>query len=216
VAGHSQVAVIHFMQHFVIRWMQGRLAESEPMIDALIAQTPESVTWWALRAWAEAGAGNVDGALSRLADRPTADLVGIDAGYQWQTAVVATAIAASMVGDRRWAEVTHDLLAPYSGRNLVFGYVAYLGAVDHHLGTLALVLGRPDDAVRHLDDALERHRTIAARPWVAMSGAWLANALAERDRPGDAERAGTLLAEGSEEAAALGVRALPPSHPKLG
>ena len=105
-------------------------------------------------AWAAAGAGDVEGVLSRLGDRPTADLVAADAGYQWQIAVVGTAIAASTVADRRWSEAAYDLLAPYSGRNLVFGYVAYLGAVDHHLGTLATVLGRHDEAVPHLEAAL--------------------------------------------------------------
>jgi hypothetical protein len=203
------------MQTFVVRWMQGRLAETRPMVTALLAQMPESLTWWVLGAWAEAGAGDVDGALSRLADRATADLVSVDAGYQWQTAVAGTAVCASTVGDRRWAEVAQDLLAPYSGRNMVFGYVAYLGAVDHHLGTLASVLGRHDEAVIHLEAALERHRVIAARPWVALSAAWLANALTERDRRGDATRADTLLAEATDLAAAVGLHALPPPHPKL-
>ena len=99
---------------------------------------------------------------------------------------------------------------------MVFGYMAYLGAVDHHLGTLAAVLGRHDDAVGHLDAALERHRTIAARPWVALSAAWLANSLdrARRARATRA-RAADLLAEATEQATALGIRALPPAHPKL-
>jgi len=215
VAGHSQVALIHFMQSFVLRWLRGTMAESEPMLDALLAQSPDSLTWWALRAWAAAGAGDVDDALSRLADRPTVDLVSADAGYQWQTAVVGTAICASMIGDRRWAEVAHGLLAPYSGRNMVFGYVAYLGAVDHHLGTLAAVLGRHDVAVTHLEAALERHRVIAARPWVALSAAWLANALTERDDHGDTGRAAPLLAEATDLATGLGMHALPPPHPKL-
>ena len=138
-----------------------------------------------------------------------------DAGYQWMTAVVGTAVCASTVGDRRWAEVAHDLLAPYSGRNCVFGYVAYLGAVDHHLGTLASVLGRHDEAVTHLEAALERHRVIAARPWVALSAAWLANVLTERDRRGDADPRRGPARRGTDLAAALGLHALPPPHPKL-
>ena len=215
VAGHSQVGSIHLMQSFVVRWFRGRLAEAGPTVDAQLAHQPESITWWALGAWAAAGAGDVEGALSRLGDRPTADLVAADPGYQWQIAVVGTAIAASTVADRRWSEVTYDLLAPYSGRNLVFGYVAYLGAVDHHLGTLSAVLGRHDIAVPHLEAALERHRVIAARPWMALSAAWLANALTERDEPGDGARAAALLAEATEQAEALGMRSLPPPHPKL-
>ena len=97
----------------------------------------------------------------------------------------------------------------------MLGYVAYLGAIDHHLGALATVLGRTEDAVAHLDAALERHRVIEARPWTALSAAWLANALAERDGRGDAERARRLLAEAVDEGRALRLGALPAIHPKL-
>ena len=93
--------------------------------------------------------------------------------------------------------------------------MSYLGAVDHHLGTLSSVLGRYDEAVPHLEAALERHRVISARPWVALSAAWLANALVERDEPGDAARAAGLLGEAVGTATDLGLRMLPPPHPKL-
>ena len=54
VAGHSQVGSIHLMQSFVVRWFRGRLAEAGPTVDAQLAHQPESVTWWALGAWAAA------------------------------------------------------------------------------------------------------------------------------------------------------------------
>ena len=97
----------------------------------------------------------------------------------------------------------------------MLGYAAYLGAVDHHLGTLDAVLGRIDDAAAHLEAALERHRLIDARPWVALSARWLANVLADRDEPGDADRAAALHAEATALASSLGVNALPPPHPRL-
>jgi hypothetical protein len=109
----------------------------------------------------------------------------------------------------------HETLAPYTARNVVLGCAAYLGAVDHHLGVLESALGRTDDAVTHLDAALERHRTIGARPWIALSQAWLANVLSERDAPGDADRATALHAEASATAAELGLAALPPASAKL-
>ena len=96
----------------------------------------------------------------------------------------------------------------------MLGYAAYLGAVDHHLGTLAAVLGRTDDAVEHLGAALERHRAIEARPWVALSAAWLANVLAERDGPGDAERGPRrCTAEARALAARAGLARSAPSTP---
>ena len=215
VAGHPQAAPIHFMQTFVVRWLQGDLGAAQPTVEGVAAQMPASLVWWALRAWVDAATGDIDGALGRLAERPTDDLVGTDAGYHWTSAVIATAIAASLAGDERWARVTYDMLAPYGGRNAVLGYVAYLGAVDHHLGTLATVLGRTDDAVAHLDAALGRHRVVSARPWTALSAAWLANALTERAGRGDADRAAALRAEAVEVAAALSLGSLPVRHPKL-
>jgi hypothetical protein len=223
VAGHSQVSTIHFAQTFVVRWLRGTLAGARPVVEAGRHHNADSFTWWVLQAWVEAGSGDIagdgdgdlDAALSLLGERPVDEMSSADAGYLWMFAVVAGAVAAATVGDARWARAAHETLAPYSGRNCVLGYAAYLGAVDHHLGTLDVVLGRVDDAVGNLEAALERHRVIDARPWVALSAAWLANVLSERDARGDADRAIALHAEAHDLAAELGVAALPAPHPKL-
>ncbi len=44
---------------------------------------------------------------------------------------------------------------------------------------------------------------------MALSAAWAANVLAERDGPGDAERSGSLRAEAEALAEELGMRSLP-------
>jgi hypothetical protein len=214
VAGHSQVITIHFAQTFAPRWLQGTLAGMRPVVDAGLSLNPASFTWWALRTWIDSCAGNRDAAQASLDGRPTDDLAAADAGYLWLIATVGVAVSATTMGDRRWAGAAYDTLAPYSGRNAVLGYAAYLGAVDHHLGTLAAVLGRNDAAAEHLGAALERHRVIEARPWVALSAAWLANVLIERDAR-DADRAAALSAEARALADHLGVAVLPPPHPKL-
>ncbi len=215
VAGHSQVGTIHFVQTFVVRWLRGTLVAARPTVEAGRHTNSDPFTWWVLQAWVEAGCGDLDAARAVLAEKPTSQISSADAGYLWMFAVVGAAITAASVGDERWAEAIHDTLAPYSGRNCVLGYAAYLGAVDHHLGALDTVLGRTDDAAGHLEDALERHRVIEARPWEALSAGWLANVLAGRDGPGDADRAMTLHAEATALAEELGVNALPPPHPQL-
>ena len=215
VSGHSQVGTIHFVQTFVVRWMRGTLAATRPMVEAGRHSNADAFTWWVLRAWVEAGCGDEDAARALLADQPTSHISGADAGYLWMFAVVGSAITAASVGDERWAAAISDTLAPYSGRNCVLGYAAYLGAVDHHLGTLDAVLGRTDDAAAHLADALERHRVIEARPWVALSAAWLANVLAERAEPGDLDQAEALHAEATALGDELGIHALPPPHAAL-
>jgi hypothetical protein len=214
VAGHSQVITIHFAQSFAPRWLRGMLAGMRPVVDAGLTLNPPSFTWWALRTWIEACAGDRDTAQASLDARPTDDLAAVDAGYLWLFATVGVVVSATTMGDRRWARAAYDTLAPYSGRNAVLGYAAYMGAVDHHLGTLAAVLGRTDAAAEHLGAALERHRVIEARPWIALSAAWLANVLIERDAR-DADRAAVLSAEARALADDLGVAVLPPPHPKL-
>ncbi len=215
VAGHSQVNTIHFAQTFVVRWLRGRVGDARSVVEAGRELSPQSLTWWSLQSWIEAGSGDPDAALALLADRRVDELSAADAGYLWLFAVIGLAVSASTVGDQRWSRAAHDALAPYSSRNCVLGYAAYLGAVDHHLGALETVLGRGDDAVDHLESALDRHRVIGARPWVALSAAWLANVLAERDGRDDAARAAALHDEASRLAADLGVGALPSAHPKL-
>lgn len=215
VAGHSQATSIHFAQTFVVRWLRGRVGDARSVVEAGRELSPESFTWWSLQSWIEAGSGDLDTALALLADRRVDELSTADAGYLWLFAVVGVAVSAATVAEPRWAQAAHDVLEPYSARNCVLGYAAYLGAVDHHLGTLEAVLGRVDDAVDHLEAALERHRVIGARPWVALSAAWLANVLAERDGLDDAARAATLHDEATRLATDLGVEALPPAHPKL-
>lgn len=213
-AGHSQQGSIHLAQTFVVHWLRGDLAPGRTVV-ADSQAGPASLAWALLDAWVAAGAGDVEAARARLAEHPAAALADEDAGYLWMAAVVGAAVVASSVGDRAWAEAARTALAPYAGRNALMGYAAYLGAVDHHLGTVETVLGRVDEAAGHLASALERHRTIGARPWVALSAAWLANTLADRDGPGDAERAAALRAEATALAEEVGVAVLPSPAARL-
>jgi hypothetical protein len=214
-AGHSQTTAIHLAQTFVLRWLRGDMSGARAVVETGLNIDPTSLNWWAMKGWVLVGCGDEDGARALLADRPAGDLAWVDANFTWLMTMVSVAVTSSSVGDRDWAAAAHDALAPYSGRNCVMGYAAYLGAVDHHLGALEFALDRADEAVEYLAAGLERHRVIAARPWVALSGAWLANALAARDGPGDAARAATLDDDSRRLAGELGVGALPPRHARL-
>jgi tetratricopeptide (TPR) repeat protein len=214
-AGHPQVLTIYFAEVFVALWMQGRLPEIIPVLDAGIQLDPDALDTWAVRTWALAGVGDTAGAQESLRVHPGEELAAFDRSFTWLVAVVGAAVGAVATGDEVWAAAAHTALLPYSGRNCVLGHAAYLGAVDHHLGVLDLVLGRHDDAVDRLTQGLDRHRVIGARPWAALSGAWLANALSERGGRGDAARAAALDTESRDLAAELGVEALPPPHAAL-
>jgi hypothetical protein len=215
-AGHSQAQLVNVAQTFVLRLLHGGLDVLRPVIEA--GRQPEAyrLNIWSLRAWLEAASGNLDRARDLLEDEAPAQLASQDRGYLWLPTAVGAAAVASLTRHRGWASAAHEALRPYAGRNVVMGYASFLGAVDHHLGTLDAALGRPGTAADELEAGLERHRALGARPFVALSARWLANVLSERDAPGDADRALLLHAESVALEEELGLASLPPLHPKLG
>jgi hypothetical protein len=198
-SGHPQATAISFAQAFARRWFTGEAPATRSDLEAAQDGGLSSDCVWALSAWTDALAGRRDDALTALAGRePGAFVAGLERDFMWWPTIIAcTAVATS--GDRRWAAVLHDALVPHAGRNVVIGFTAFGGAVDHHLGTVSLVLGRADDAVQRLDAGLDRHRALGAAPFVALSCQWAARALRLRGRLVDRDRAVRL----EDEAAAL-------------
>jgi hypothetical protein len=102
----------------------------------------------------------------------------------------------------------YDLAIPYAGRNCTLGVASFLGAADHWLGVLAGVAGRYDNAARHLEDALERHRGMGARPLTALTQEAYGHVLSMRGQAGDAERARALTESAMRTAGELGLTAI--------
>ena len=215
-AGHSQAQLVNVAQTFVLRLLHGGVEVLRPVIEASPPIELYRLNSWALLSWLEAGCGNVDRAREVLDRVDPANLASQDRGYLWAPTVIAAAAAAAAIGHAAWARAARDALRPYAGRNAVMGYASFLGAVDHHLGTLDAALAHTDAAAEELEAGLERHRALGARPFVALSARWLANVLAERDASGDADRALLLQAESVALEEELGLAPLPRSHPKLG
>ncbi|MGH9230988.1 MAG: ATP-binding protein, partial [Acidimicrobiales bacterium] len=215
-AGHSQAELVNVAQTFVLRLLHGGLDVVRPAIAASRQLEAYRLNGWALLSWLEAGSGDLARAYDVLDEEDPAQLASQDRGYLWRPTVIGAAAAASLAGHRGWASAAHEALRPYAGHNAVMGYASFLGAVDHHRGTLDAALGRSDAAADELEAGLERHRALGARPFVALSARWLANVLAERDAPGDADRALLLQAESVALEEDLGLASLPPAHPKVG
>ena len=129
---------------------------------------------------AEAGAE-----LERLLPRALAS-----SGPRWLGAMADLAVAAAAVHDTEAAAQLYAALAPYRGRLVVWaGANSAWGPVSHYLGMLAAVLGKTEDAVRDLEEAVDLERQIGALPYLAHSLGSLADALVLRDGAGDAGRA---------------------------
>jgi hypothetical protein len=95
----------------------------------------------------------------------------------WMTLTAARAMVWSYLGDPIAVAELRATLAPYRGRLVSGGMsAAYLGAVDHVLGELALAAGDTEAALRHLKAAAEVHERHQQVPWAARSKARLAEA----------------------------------------
>jgi hypothetical protein len=209
--GHPHAPAIHFAQTFVLRWLQGELERNRPGLDAQLEIDPGNDLLTSMAAWLDASTGHEDRALARLAEIDPATYIAAmhDDLVWWFKLIAYTVAATSGDGEPRWAAALYDTLAPYSGRNCVLSYTTYVGALDHHLGTLALVLGRHDRAVDLLEGGLARHRDLDSGPFVALSARWLARALVLRGSPDDRTRAAELQRESLALAETFSLGGLP-------
>jgi tetratricopeptide (TPR) repeat protein len=124
---------------------------------------------------------------------------------QWAELGQAAAAAGLQEACRRY----YDAMRPYSGTvTVTAAAVGFYGAVDHHLGVLAAALGRPDDAVVHLERAVVMHERLSAWPWLARTQCELAAALAARGFPADGDRVSALLDDVRQAADELGIHGL--------
>ena len=215
-AGHIQGVGIHFTQTFAGRWLHGELDRGRPALEAMQLVFPSNIRFWAVALWVDMASGRWEHALDELAANDPTQVAQLPHDYFWWPTmlawtVVSTHRAACGDVDTTWAGHLYEAMAPYRGRNCTLGYAAYGGAVDHHLGTLAAVIGQPDDAVDLLESGLARHEELDAVGFAALSTRWLAYALARRDAPGDHERAAELLADSRRVEHELGLHGLPPA-----
>ena len=84
----------------------------------------------------------------------------------WLSAQAECAEASVLLDDATHAAALYERLAPYAGRPATAGRaVSSYGAVDRPLGGLAALLGRHDDAVRHLQDAIRVNDALGCTVW---------------------------------------------------
>jgi tetratricopeptide (TPR) repeat protein len=127
---------------------------------------------------------------------------------EWLLAISLAGEACSLLHDATTAEVLYRQLLPFAGRHAAGYAEGSVGAADRYLGLLCTTLGRIDDAIRHLDEAVALNERLGARPWAAHSRRDLAQALRLRDAPGDRDRAIGLERLALDAARQMGMTAL--------
>jgi tetratricopeptide (TPR) repeat protein len=162
-------------------------------IEDKIAHSPAGPAYASSYAWVLAGIGETERARATL-DRAIAHPHAFDAN--WMSAQAECADACVLLGDATHAAVFYNRLLPYAGRPATAGRaVGSYGAVDRHLGGLAALLGRREDAVHHLRAAIVRNDELGCAVWRLHSQWWL-----QRIAPED-----PLAASADETARALGL-----------
>lgn len=162
----------------MLPWLQGQSS----MLYQVVSRTGNPLTM----AFLAADSGDLEATVEHLADGGGPEQTLSDQNYMFFHDAFAMTRAARRLGDLALAAKVYEMLLPYSGRNARMGLVSFLGAVDHHLGSLAALLGKVDLAVGHFNAAIAQHRRGLLRPWVALSLAELSVVL--RDSGSDARQ----------------------------
>jgi DNA-binding CsgD family transcriptional regulator len=197
------------MQMFLVRWLQGRLAELAPAVERFLAVSPTSSLWrpgLAIVLLEMGREAEARAEVERLTAGGSAD-VAFD--VLWISSIAFLSEVAARAGAREAAETLYRLLLPRAGGTVTYGGTfGCLGSARHFLGQLAASLERRDEAEQHYEAALKANTRLGARPWVALSQERLARLLLERGTPTDLARAEALLEQALDTARELGMHGL--------
>lgn len=153
-----------------------------------ILSEPGSFHWnWAPYIFNTLVRGDSDeaGRLLRNVVKENFENVNIDFGQLWAIGLMAE--VCRRLNDTATAEVAYDMIAPFGTRFGNFGYLVNTnGCGHHHLGVLATLLGRLDDARYHLDAALELHEGAGFTYLATQTRLAQARLFQRRNAPGDA------------------------------
>jgi tetratricopeptide (TPR) repeat protein len=180
------------LQSLMLRRERGRLARLEAPVRYYAERFGTIPGWQCVLAWLLAETGRPDEARA-IVDSFAADgFRGLPLDGIWLGAVAYLAEAAAAAGDATHAAELYERLEPYADRNVAIGWATTCaGSASRHLGLLADLLGKRDQAIEHFEAALAMNERMRARPWVARTQLGLAQVLLRE--PDGAERAGELL-----------------------
>jgi class 3 adenylate cyclase len=182
------------IQMIQIQSMQGRAAELLPAVRDLAERFPGIPAWRSGQVTLAARSGNTELAKRELDRFAADDFAALPRDVNWFAAMSLMGEAIAEIGAEEYAERVYERLLPYEGLVIVVARAAACnGPVDRVLGLLAQTMGRPDDAERHLGNAVEIATRMNDHPGMALCGLALAELLLERNQDNDRELALELL-----------------------
>ena len=163
-AGDRNAELFAGMVRFCAQLERGAFEEVDiEFIEDKIANSTVGVAYRSSYAWILAGLGETERARKEL--HATMALPHpFDAN--WLSLQAECAEASVLIDDPTHAATLYERLEPYAGRPATAGRgVSSYGAVDRHLGGLAELLDRQDNAVRHLEDAIRLNAALGCTVW---------------------------------------------------
>jgi class 3 adenylate cyclase/tetratricopeptide (TPR) repeat protein len=192
-SGISDAAVIAGAQLAVIRWLQGRSHELEPMWRPLVERFPHAPVYPATLASMKAGNDEHAEAVSIIHDLIAGDARRVPRDFVWKGTMTLLAEACAESADVAAAAPLYDAIEPRAASIATVAHVVAYGSMGRVAGSLATTLERYDDAERHFETALASNDRMGFHAWTAWTRLNYGDMLLRRDRPGDRERAAALL-----------------------
>jgi len=197
------------MQMFTLALERGELQQFAPLVRQFVQTTPSSSTWRPALTLVLAELGELEQARAELGRLAPRQFHAVARDSLWLACLVYLAQACALVRDLTHAAELHALLLPWQGRNLVAAsMVVCYGPADRLLGVLSTVLQRWDAAARHFEAAIKMNTRQESMPWLVHTQHDYAVMLAERQQPGDLQRARALLSSAIQLAEKLGMEKL--------
>ena len=152
--------------------------------------------------------GAPDKAKAALQDLPTEKLARLPHDRDYLATLAHLSVASIATRSLGHAEILYSLLSPYPHFFAADLSMHCDGSVSHFLGTLARLLGRTQEAAKHLEDALDRNERAGFAPRAAHSAYELAHTLTATGGTSDVTRARELLLRVVESTHRMGMAPL--------
>ena len=202
-SGQPDATFIYGTQLGPVSFQRGTYGELAPRIEQAAVDAPDLAgIIVAALALAHVEAGHIDDARRLLEQAAAADFdVPLDGN--WLSTLAYYAEAAIACRDPKCSRTLFDRLAPWADQ-VPYPGLTIDSPVSHYLGGLATVLGRYDEADAYFAHAAALNDRANAKFFAARNNLSWATMLAERNGPGDNERARELLTKAHAAAAAHG------------
>jgi tetratricopeptide (TPR) repeat protein len=205
--GQPDASVFYAIQSYYVCEEQERLGELVPILERAAKEFRDLPLFELLLADAYCQTGRDADARTIYDPLAATNFTSLRVDLTWTVAVVACIAIADHFHDIRAALRLYDLVSPYADQVVVTQSII-CGATTHHLGILAGMLGRSEDAERYFADALQRHERLGTPTWRARTGYRWGRLLAAERSQRDSRRCRSLLTDAAEIARAYRLEGL--------